>query len=120
MKIFILEDDRERILYLRELFMDHEVTWAESVTDIDKFAGPYDLILLDHDLGGRQMEDHEDSGTEFCKLIKGRIEGALVIIHSFNGVAAKRMLDILGEGVAIYAPFRGSQFNKMMDLLGNL
>ena len=62
MKVFILEDDPYRIVKFRDLLKGHDLTIIDSCTKVEEFKPPYDLILLDHDLGGRQLEDHEDCG----------------------------------------------------------
>lgn len=120
MKVFILEDDPERMRWFREqLYADHTVDVAVSCIEVDKFQPPYDLILLDHDLGGRQMAEHEDCGLTFVNLIKELINPeAFVLIHSYNALGAERMQDALqGAGVenAIYGPFRGHVFNAVLD-----
>lgn len=115
MRVFILEDDQTRMQTLRARLLNHEVTHIASCRDHAKFAPPYDLILLDHDLGGRQYTKHEDCGTTFCQLIKGRINRHLpqtVVIHSYNHVGAKRMQQELGFG--IYAPFGGIEFDAIL------
>lgn len=108
MRIFVLEDDPIRIVQLcrffdaaaRSMQAPHykgtstavQVDWACSCVQEDRFKGPYDLILLDHDLGGRQMDPFtSDNGRAFLRLIKEDIHDALVIIHSHNDVAAKSM-----------------------------
>lgn len=98
MRIFILEDDAARIHQFREVCYPHvDPDIALSCEQIHKFQPPYDLILLDHDLGGRQLEDHEDSGEAFVELIKDRVGNANIIIHSYNLAGALRMAHTLRE-----------------------
>lgn len=115
MKAFILEDDPERIVQLVRFFDKHSTScaWAASCVQEDRFVGPYDLILLDHDLGGRQMKDHEDSGRAFLKLIKKEIGNALVIIHSYNGGAAALMKGDYPP--AVLAPFGSVTFWSLLE-----
>lgn len=115
MNIFILEDDQVRIQWLRERLFAHTCTFIESSTQADQFVGPYDLVLLDHDLGGRQLEDHEDDGLAFVKAVKDRIGGATVIVHSYNQDGAFRMLAELDLPLHHYMPFRGPQFKTALD-----
>ena len=114
MKIFILEDDPERIRWLRETLIDHETTFIISCIGVDNFQPPYDLILLDHDLGGRQLKEHEDCGLTFVNLVKDRINPeAVIIIHSFNPDGAQRMQQALfdaGIKNVDRCPFRGRAF----------
>lgn len=116
MKVFILEDDMFRLKILAErLYADHDCDVAMSCSEIDKFKGPYDLILLDHDLGGRQMDQHEDCGATFVKLLGDKIKEsrATVVFHSYNPTGASNMRAIVGHG--LIAPFGGTMFNRAID-----
>lgn len=120
-KIFILEDDPDRIRYFKEkLGILSDLTIISSCTEADKFQPPYKIIFLDHDLGGRQLEDHEDCGLTFIQKIKDKLNHTdIVVIHSYNGSAAERMITEL-QGIAswpvtMYAPFRGKDFNFVMN-----
>lgn len=119
MKVFILEDDPGRIRWFRERFIGHDVTFIESCTEADKFQPPYDLILLDHDLGGRQMNEHEDCGLTFIKLIKNKLTAEdTLVVHSYNSVGATRMLkEIPHVLLKVYAPYRGVMFDTLMHNL---
>lgn len=121
MKVFILEDDPQRMLWFRETFIDHEITHAESCTQVDRFQPPYGAIFLDHDLGGRQLEDYEDNGAAFARLIAPKIaESDMVIVHSYNADGAKAINAVLGGGCYM-EPFRGIQFNALVGaLVGHL
>jgi hypothetical protein len=110
MKIFILEDDPERMRWFRQRLFHHDVTYAESCVHVHRFVGPYDVIFFDHDLGGRQMDDHEDNGALFASLVD--FGQAHVIIHSYNADGAKRIQAITN---GVHAPFRGSHFNNLLD-----
>lgn len=115
MKVFILEDDPTRITLLIEWLQGHYLTIVDSCSKVDMFQPPYDLILLDHDLGGRQMTEHEDNGAAFAKLINDKInKNAIVIIHSHNPYGVKRMRDILDGG--IIAPFGGGFFRNLLNM----
>lgn len=120
MKVFILEDDPTRMLYLREKLTGHDITHIESCTQADRFQPPYDLILLDHDLGGRQLEDHEDDGLAFVTLVKDRVpRDAVIVIHSYNDAGARRMAyalrEVAGYGNLYVAGFRFKEFNIVLD-----
>ena len=116
-KVFILEDDPERISYFKEL-LGHvaDLTIISSCVEVDKFQPPYDLIFLDHDLGGRQMVDHEDCGLTFVKQADSFTPNDLIIVHSYNPVGAKQMLAELPVG-AMYCPFRGVAFNNAVEMI---
>ena len=112
MKIFILEDDATRQQWLRERLIDHDITIIESCRDAAKFVGPYDLILLDHDLGGRQLEAHEDCGLLFVQRCKDRFGDAEVIAHTYNSAGANAMR---AQHRMYVAPFRGREFCDLLD-----
>lgn len=99
MRIFVLEDDPTRIDTLfKELGSGHDWTIVDSCERVDKFQPPYDVILLDHDLGGRQLEDHEDNGAVFAELIKDKlVPDDVVIVHSYNPAGTQRILGTLNE-----------------------
>lgn len=100
MKIFVLEDDQQRITRFQKELMDegkHELTLAKSVEEgVKKFSPPYDLMLLDHDLGGRQYVNSEDEDTGYTFLqqlpVKKAVKGTVVIVHSYNYEGAQRMV----------------------------
>lgn len=98
MRIFILEDDQARITWFKRRFIHDQVTFVESCSQISEYMPPYDLICLDHDLGGRQMSNHEDNGEEFAKLLcnppearSGTAGPLAVIVHSMNPDGAMRI-----------------------------
>jgi len=98
-KIFIIEDDSERIKWFLKNFNHCDITVAESVKEgVDKFKPPYSLILLDHDLGGRQYVSSEDrnTGSEFLRYILDGLDpynfsNVDFVIHSHNPGGAHNM-----------------------------
>ncbi len=90
MKIFILEDDLVRIgLFIKNLGQ-HELTIAEDLDYARKrWQPPYDIVLLDHDLGGQVYvsSDVENTGAGFVKdLLLGPLENLTgkFFVHSWN------------------------------------
>lgn len=119
MKVFILEDDNRRLWMMDDLGLlkGCTITRAESCLDAHKFQPPYDLILLDHDLGGRQLKSHEDNGYTFVKLILEKIpDNTPILIHSYNPDGAENMRNALQDAghFAILAPFLGKTFIQNM------
>ena len=105
MKVFALEDDPDRIRALSNQLADDTFHCVQTCEREYEFKPPYDLILLDYDLGGRWLEEHEDNGLAFVRLIKGRINAnAVILIHSYNPDGAAAMLKELGDRGAI-VPF---------------
>lgn len=132
MKIFVLEDDPVRIVTFALDHLDprhNTVHWAAMCSQEDRFDPPYDLILLDHDLGGRQLVTHEDNGVEFVRLILDRLnDEADIIIHTHNEEGAKNIRALIASwdrvngvtrGLLLIAPFDGALFytalNAAMD-----
>lgn len=113
MKVFILEDDLMRMKLFRQWLVELdpkvEIHTTDTIKGLGSFVPPYDLILLDHDLGGRQMVAHEDNGLRFAQLIKPLINRqALIIVHSYNPDGARAMqaeLDGCGSDIIHYIPF---------------
>lgn len=96
MRVFILEDDPDRIRLFAEWLKDDDWECIHTCERAHLFKPPYDLVLLDHDLGGRQMQEHEDCGLTFCGLVGDKLNhGAYVIAHSWNPDGAKAMLHTL-------------------------
>jgi DNA-binding response OmpR family regulator len=94
-KVFALEDDPDRIIWFERYFTKRGIPWkcVQTCSRADEFDSSYDVVLLDHDLGGRQLEEHrEDDGLLFLQKIKEDIRAdAMVMVHSWNDVAAVRM-----------------------------
>lgn len=73
---------------------------------------PYDLVTLDHDLGGKTFQqEKENSGTEVAEFIKYVLPKnkypKKFLVHSWNPQGAERMIrDISTTGVECkYVPF---------------
>jgi CheY-like chemotaxis protein len=126
MKVFILEDDEQRIKLFEEALAGHEVTIARScggpMGAYRKFQPPYDLILLDHDLDQRQMvsSDDEETGFQFVKFMgkAPEVNQPEVIIHSYNPDGAKamhRLLDDNGWHLVLRMPFGPKLLNTLRE-----
>lgn len=121
MRIFILEDDPVRIKHLfRENLIGHALTIVETVdAAIEQLAQhEFDLIFLDHDLGGKQYVDPKDepTGQDVADWLSQRDDRTTVIIHSCNTVGAERMEKTLKRNrfvVKIPAPTLADYLRKM-------
>jgi len=117
LEILLLEDDMARVVAFKKRMeqsgRDHYINHVETaVYAIDCLkVNKYDMILLDHDLGGRTYVDHtnerEDCGMRVAEYFSIRPEQVRthgpIIVHSLNGPAAQQMVELIGE--AIWAPF---------------
>ena len=110
--ILFLDDDRLRITAFLRVFPFAQ--YVETAQDcIDKLADTgtlWDVVCLDHDLGGDIYVDpkHLNTGSEVVRWIQeNRPEVGRFIVHSFNGGAAAEMCyDLQRSGYsAIRIPF---------------
>lgn len=117
MRIFVLEDDPERIIWLHERLRGHDVTFVHTCARAHEFAPPYDLVLLDHDLGGRQLEGHEDDGAAFARAIRDQIGSAPVLVHTWNPDGVTRIEAALAgiDALIIAAEYRSKVFDAWLD-----
>lgn len=123
MRIFVLEDDRDRTDVFVKNLVGHTVVFAETALDaISKLeAYEFDLIFLDHDLGGEQMVGTQgaNTGSEVVRnMVRTYQEEAwnwpTTIVHSLNTPAAEAMqrdLETIGVDV------RRIPFTRLVNLL---
>jgi len=105
MFVFILDDNIERQLALVQWVRMHdaetEFVIADSIDSAREWFRSYryfDLMLLDHDLGGRVFVDsnEENTGYQVAKeIVKQGIYYKKAIIHTLNYSGAMNMKDIL-------------------------
>jgi len=112
--IFILEDNLERVATFNMLLpriYQCDITQTDDVEQAKKIllSKQFDLIFLDHDLGGKVFVDSElpDTGYQIAKFIAdNKIKYQQIIIHSMNPIGAQNMLTILSKrSSAVYIPF---------------
>jgi len=103
--IFILEDDLNRIEWFRKkLGRDNSLTFCDNVLDA-KLAIKmklYSVVFLDHDLGGKQMVDSEDSNTgyQFAKFLREEnIHFDQIFIHTLNPAGRENIYNLV-QGLA--------------------
>lgn len=117
MDILILEDDPMRMVQFRKRIGEHRIVHVETAAGAIEALGEhrFDLVLLDHDLGGRQFADHgdekEDCGMRVAEWLseeprRMKTQGP-VVVHSLNGPAAQEMVELITE--ACWIPFLWNQ-----------
>lgn len=116
MKILILDDDQLRHDgFKQELIghtLEHTYTSKECIESLKN--NDYDLVLLDHDLGGQvYVESGENTGWEVAEWLSKNLDKKPdnVIIHSYNVVGAKNMMNILEDSK--YIPFSKELFDNI-------
>jgi len=118
-KVLLLDDDQSRIRAFLERMQPHphEVyTVATAAACIEHLAEDvWDLVLLDHDLGGEVFvaSTRIDTGAEVVRWLESNVapHGSF-IVHSMNPVGAAGMyfdLQALGYKVT-QAPFGSAEF----------
>jgi CheY-like chemotaxis protein len=131
-RVMILEDDHNRIRHFKSILelqvqdVSYHLT-AESFIEQLENETKIDLMLLDHDLGDRVYVDTKDknTGSEVARYIvmnkdQEKFKSTKFIVHSFNGPAARFMVDILRQAgfQAAYAPgvWQKEVFRKFIEL----
>lgn len=108
--LLILEDDPERIALFAKRFSEfYTITFvctADEAISLFKNKDSFDLIFLDHDLGGKTYVDssiHNTGYTVAKHLANIGSNGRNVILHSMNSVGTSNMKSVLP--LALILPF---------------
>jgi hypothetical protein len=100
MKIFILEDNYERIKKFDAFYKNHELIFSDNVADalLKLVHTEFDILMLDHDLDENNLTSY-NNGYELCKkMIEFNLQKqAIIYIHSMNPSGANAMLNILKD-----------------------
>ena len=99
MRILILEDSQERIDVFTDAlcFDSHEIIIVETAEDAITYLekDEFDLLMLDHDLGGECYVDtaEKNTGSEVVRWLtnSGYRSSPVIIVHSMNEPAARSM-----------------------------
>lgn len=117
MKIFILEDNPERIKIFKKIFsVGNQLFIYTSIDEVKTnyfLNGPYELYYFDHDLGGKFYVDSNDENTGFqvAKWIINKdpeIMNKKIIIHSLNYYGALNIKSLFKKAFCI-------PFNILID-----
>jgi CheY-like chemotaxis protein len=103
LKVFILEDDPERIRRFRESLLGAHI--VDNVTDAIEALknNNFDTLLLDHDLGGEIFVPmgNQNTGSGLARWMSDNVDkypqhiDAQIIIHSYNPGGSDNMLSTL-------------------------
>jgi CheY-like chemotaxis protein len=108
MNVLVLEDSEERCKHFRRALIGHSL----DITEFSKEAiqmlkdKDYDILFLDHDLGGQQMvKSGEDTGYEVAAWLSlnPTRKPPEIYLHSLNSCGRDNMRCVLPD--AIDAPF---------------
>lgn len=113
MKILFLDDDDHRLSIAKKRWNGHELvtvtTSAEAIDALTKIQ--FDFVSLDHDLGGEvYVKSGKNTGYEVAQFIaKMKNPPPIVVVHSWNSVGAKNMIQELENVTETdYQPFNAS------------
>jgi CheY-like chemotaxis protein len=107
MRIFILEDNPNRMIKFRRELVGHEIDHAETVEDGTSLvvANKYDLIFLDHDLGGEEMVDSfkGSTGYKLAEFIASFTQNKTTpcVVHSCNPAGTDNIIRALPHAIKI-------------------
>jgi hypothetical protein len=116
-RVLFLDDNHDRA----QVFLNAHpyAVWVETARDcLERLAGPWDEVHLDHDLGGEAFVDHEreDCGMEvvrwLCDEFRPHLRDCLFVVHTRNPDASCMMvmhLQVTGYRV-VERPFEGLAF----------
>lgn len=107
MLIFILEDNKYRMIKFRRELIGHQIHHSETVEGATGMLvrHKYDLIFLDHDLGGEEFVDSKDENTgyQLASFIASFTQNKETpcIVHSCNPAGADNIVNVLPHAVKL-------------------
>lgn len=109
LRILVLEDMSARIEYFKDRLKGHDVYYFDTAEDAIQALSlikdkPWDMIFLDHDLGGRVFVSSSDPNTGYAVaeyISNNDIDAKQIIIHSLNPAGAQRMKAVLPQANVI-------------------
>ncbi|MBS1913157.1 MAG: response regulator [Bacteroidetes bacterium] len=126
--ILFLDDDERRTSEIRSRLIGEALTLitVETALECIERLGErdYDLVMLDHDLGGEIFVDssREDTGMEVVRWLReNRGAHGAFIVHTMNPVAAAGMyFDLTAQGYTVLqTPFGSPEFfAAVFEILG--
>jgi ActR/RegA family two-component response regulator len=122
MRILFLDDDQRRKRTFRSNFPSAKIVSTASETIHQLMTDEYNVVFLDHDLGGEVYvdSDREDTGMEVVRWIAdNRPNIEKVFIHSCNKDAAAKMHSSLrqAEYDSSLMPFPRIDFDSLSSNL---
>jgi hypothetical protein len=100
MRVLFLDDDEERAARLRKVCP--EAVWVQTAEEcIECLSEDWDVIRLDHDLGGEIFvnSDRADCGMEVVRYLvenhPNHLQDTVFIVHTHNQAAAEAMVNAL-------------------------
>ncbi len=110
-KLLFLDDDEYRIKIFKEKMIgsgyEIYITKTVSETLAQLTHQSFDIVSLDHDLGGEQMvASHSETGYEVAKFIATMTDPPkAIIVHTFNPTGAYNMMSAMSHLKVLRIPF---------------
>jgi len=118
MKILVVEDDGYRIHLFTQWLRGYPVTVATSARRAIRLLRKehFDIVFLDHDLGGRTFVDSSDrnTGAEVARFMAADGIAMRTVIHSQNAAGIHYIRSILPHARVV--PF-GPELNDVLHEL---
>lgn len=124
-RVLILEDDPVRIKKFKSIMLgiNAKADFTETASDaINKLKQEeYDLILLDHDLGGEiyVATENENTGSAVARWISENpftYKYPIVIVHSLNPAGAEYMVSLIPHSVRIPFIWEAEKFHNTIKI----
>ncbi len=127
MRVLFLDDDEHRqLVFARNMeslaFSDYVQvrTVNEAISALSEDI--FDLVFLDHDLGGQVYVDsaRKDTGAEVVRwMVENKPDIATVVVHTLNPAGAKYMVEELlkADYYCTYIPFTAHSIAVYSKLL---
>lgn len=119
LRVLFFDDDQNRWETIKKKSSGVTLEWVQTVEEAkaalrDNF--PYDIICLDHDIGGQMLACTQNCGcnvAEAIVLMDPLKVPMIVLVHSWNPDGSTRMMGML-DGVGVWdtlrAPFGSFHF----------
>lgn len=115
-RILVLEDNPNRIRKFKSALIGFVVDYAAEADEAIQLLSEkkYDLIFLDHDLGGEEWvsSTNPNTGYQVAKVVAEKTgpSSTFVIIHSMNHIGADNINGVLPHAMKI--PFRSLNIKR--------
>lgn len=105
MRIYIVEDDKQRMVWFRKTFSDCEIYHTEEALQAcqDIEENEYNIIFLDRDLfhsaANEDAEGNELTGEDVARYMRDNqlAKDAAIVIHSLNPIGQKNIRILLDD-----------------------
>lgn len=113
MRILVLEDNQERIIFFKRVYNNHELYITHNISEAQGYIHNYefDILFLDHDLEPDNFKALKEgrTGYDFVKILiaEKTQRHALIYVHSCNPVGGQVMTNLLRDNgyEAFWVPY---------------